>query len=85
MTKLTAQIERAIFAPSTRISLNMLPPNIDRGNITASLPEAPTAIRSVLSRMLSMPKTMTYAHMAPEHLEEAVWLNPLNLLLKNPG
>lgn len=29
--------------------------------------------------------TMTYAHMAPEHLEEAVRLNPLNLLLTNTG
>lgn len=29
--------------------------------------------------------TMTYAHMAPEHLEEAVRLNPLSLLPKNPG
>lgn len=28
--------------------------------------------------------TMTYAHMAPEHLEEVVRLNPLNLLPKNP-
>lgn len=29
--------------------------------------------------------TMTYAHMAPEHLEEAVRLNPLSLLPKNPS
>lgn len=29
--------------------------------------------------------TMIYAHMAPEHLEEAVRLNPLKLLPKKPG
>ena len=29
--------------------------------------------------------TMIYAHVAPEHLEEAVRLNPLNLVLNNSG